>query len=367
MTATESATFAGLVADAEVILCFGTGGVGKTTTSAATAIAAAHQGRRACVVTIDPARRLADALGIDTLSNQPTVIDGPWPGTVGALMLDTEATFDEVVQRHATSAEQADAILASDFYRNVSATMSGTEDYMAIEKLAELSGSDDWDVIIVDTAPTRNALSFLDAPRQLTRLLNNPIYRIVMSPDDGGFLGLANRAARAIVRQLSRVVGAEVVDDTVTFFQLFDGMEEGFTQRAKATDALLRDERTAFVLVASPRHDTLEEARHFLGEIGDEDLTVSAVVVNRVLPDLGLTDERASELRDALADTTAGSAAQALADLAAAAADEQQRIGELVGDANDALLVTVPLLHGDVHDVDGLSQIAGLLTQSPKS
>ncbi|MEZ5166194.1 MAG: ArsA-related P-loop ATPase [Acidimicrobiales bacterium] len=174
-----------LVATRDVIVCCGTGGVGKTTTAAATAMAAAAMGRRAAVVTIDPAKRLADALGIDRLHNDATIIDGPWPGTLGALMLDTKATFDDVVRRHAKSEKQAERIFANRFYENISTTLSGTQDYMAVEKLAELHSSGEWDLVVVDTPPTRDALAFLEAPKLLTRLLDNAIYKILISPSQG--------------------------------------------------------------------------------------------------------------------------------------------------------------------------------------
>ena len=358
MTATS---YRELIETSQVVICCGTGGVGKTTTSAATALAAAQAGRRACVVTIDPAKRLADALGIGELSNSPTTIDGPWDGTLAALMLDTESTFDEVVRRHAHDDEQAERILGNRFYRNVSGTLSGTQDYMAVEKLSELYNSGDWDLVVVDTPPTRDALAFLEAPKLLTRLLDNPIYKMVTA-SNRGLIGVANRAAQTVLRQLARVVGATVVDEAVAFFQAFQGMEDGFKQRAQATLALLGDERTSFVLVASPRGDTLDEARYFLDRIRAADLDASGVVVNRVLPSVPLKARRAATLRDELAGTHGSGAATALADLTAAAADDQDRIDDLAEAAPAAVLVTVPLLDDDVHDLSGLQRIADQLT-----
>lgn len=356
-----SESYADLLEKSQVIICCGTGGVGKTTTSAATALAAAQAGRRACVVTIDPAKRLADALGIGELSNTPTTIDGPWPGTLAALMLDTESTFDEVVRRHAHDDDQAERILGNRFYRNVSGTLSGTQDYMAVEKLSELYSSGDWDLVIVDTPPTRDALAFLEAPKLLTRLLDNPIYRMVTA-SNRGLLGVANRAAQGVLRQLARVVGATVVDEAVAFFQAFQGMEDGFKERAQATLALLGDDRTSFVLVASPRGDTLGEARYFLDRIRAADLDASGVVVNRMLPTVPVKARRAAKLRKELADTPAAGAATALADLTATAADDQDRVDDLAEAAPSAVLVTVPLLDDDVHDLAGLQRIADLLT-----
>ncbi len=358
--------FAELLAESQVVICCGTGGVGKTTTSAATALAAATAGRRACVVTIDPAKRLADSLGIGELSNTPTVIDGPWDGTLAALMLDTESTFDEVVRRHAHDDAQADRILGNRFYKNVSGTLSGTQDYMAVEKLSELSSSGEWDLIVVDTPPTRDALAFLEAPKLLTRLLDNPIYKVVTASNKG-LIGVANRAAQGVLRQLARVVGAAVVDEAVAFFQAFQGMEDGFRDRAQSTLELLSDDRTAFVLVASPRSDTLDEARYFLDRIRAADLDASGVVVNRMLPATGVGTERAAMIEAELAGSPGAGAATALADLAAAAADDEARVADLAESAPDAVLVRVPMLNDDVHDLDGLGRVADLLTADAPS
>lgn len=354
-------TYRDLVERCEVIVCCGTGGVGKTTTAAATAMAAASMGRRAAVVTIDPAKRLADALGIDSLTNDPTVIDGPWPGTLAALMLDTKATFDDVVRHHAADTDQVDRILDNRFYVNVSTTLSGTQDYMAVEKLAELHSSGDWDLVVVDTPPTRDALAFLEAPKLLTRLLDNPVYKVLISPQQG-VLRAVNRAAGSVVRQLSRVVGADVVDDAIEFFQTFQGMEEGFKERADSTLALLAADATAFVLVASPRADTLSEAKYFLDRLGAADLRAAAVIVNRMLPDLSVTTERAAALRDELAGTESAGLGTALADHAAAARGDDERVADLLASAPEAQLARVPLLPSDVHDLTTLTEIAGLLT-----
>jgi anion-transporting ArsA/GET3 family ATPase len=353
-------SYRAIIEEKRVVVCCGTGGVGKTTTAAATALAAARMGRHAAVVTIDPAKRLADALGIAELSNTPTVIDGPWPGTLGALMLDTKATFDEVVRHHAPTPEQAERIMANTFYENVATSLGGTQDYMAVEKLSQLHSSGDWDLVVVDTPPTRDALSFLEAPKLLSRLLDNAVYKVVINPSSG-VLKAVNRAAQSIVRQLSRVVGAEVVDDAIEFFQNFQGMEEGFRTRADATLELLGADETAFVLVASPRADTLSEARYFLDRVGDADLEVRAVVVNRMLPDLAMSLERAAEIAAAAHGGPAADATRALADHATASAGDDERIAELLRHAPDAGLVRIPLLPSDVHDVDTLGHIADLL------
>ena len=344
-----------------VLVCCGTGGVGKTTTAAALAMAAARDGRRAVVVTIDPAKRLADALGIAELGNDPSPIDGPWPGAMAAMMLDTKSTFDELVRRNARSEEQADRIISNRFYRNVSTSLSGTQDYMAVEKLFELHQSGEWDLVVVDTPPTRDALAFLEAPRLLGRLLDNTIYRMVTAPGRGA-VRVINKAAQTVLSQLGRVVGTSVVDDAVEFFQAFEGMEEGFRERAQHTLELLSDDATGFVLVASPRADTLDEARYFVDRVADAGLSIQAIVVNRVLPPVSTSADDAVALADELAGGPLSGPAQALADIAVARADDESRIAELEKMASEASVTRIPLLDDDVHDVDALRVIADHLT-----
>jgi anion-transporting ArsA/GET3 family ATPase len=346
-----------LIADRKVIVCCGTGGVGKTTTAASIAVTAAQAGRNAVVMTIDPAKRLADALGVNGLGNTPQIVDGPWPGTLAAVMLDTGETFDDVVRRNARDAAHAERVINNRFYRNVAGTLSGTQDYMAVEKLAELTESNQWDLVVVDTPPTRDALTFLDAPRVLSRLLDNPIYKLVTS-NRGGVFQIANRAAHTIVSQLGRVVGASVVDDAVTFFQSFEGMEQGFRDRALATSALLTQDATSFVLVASPRADTLDEARYFCEQLTSNDLSPDAIVINRTLPRPGVDATRAAALQHQLNQTSLESASIALSDLIRLSTDDRQRVQELAALAPEALLLTVPLLASDIHDVPGLIDFA---------
>ncbi|HEX8769351.1 MAG TPA: ArsA-related P-loop ATPase, partial [Acidimicrobiales bacterium] len=170
-----------LVSDRSVVVCCGPGGVGKTTTAAVVALEGAMRGRRSVVVTIDPARRLADALGLGSLSDEPRLIDskGRWGGELWALMLDTKSTFDTLVTKYAARPEQAESILSNRFYRNISSALSGTQEYMAMEKLFELHDQNRFDLIVVDTPPTRNALDFIDAPRRLTRFLDNRVFRLL--------------------------------------------------------------------------------------------------------------------------------------------------------------------------------------------
>jgi anion-transporting ArsA/GET3 family ATPase len=365
-----------LVTDRSVVICCGTGGVGKTTTAAVIALEGARRGRNACVVTIDPAKRLADALGLESLTDQPTEIDPIlWGygdaapgGRLSALMLDTKSTFDAIVTRDATSDEQAQRILENRFYRNVSGALGGTQEYMAMEKLHELHDSGEFDLIVVDTPPTRHALDFLDAPARLTRLLDNRIFRLLMAPTRAG-LRVASAAVQAFLKTVARVVGSEVINDIVAFFRAFEGMEDGFRERAQAVGRLLADPDTAFVLITSPRRDALEEATFFAEKLGDSGQTVQALIVNRVHPSFG--EEAPGGLRaaaDALRDDGSEPALRLaalydnLADFRQVAALERSHLDGLrstVGD--DAVVAFVPYLAHDVYDFGALAEIGGLL------
>lgn len=266
-----------------MIVCSGSGGVGKTTTAALLAMHAAMNGKRAAVVTIDPAKRLADALGLEGLTNEPALVKGDWPGEMWAMMLDTKATFDGLVRRYARDDQQAARILANGFYENISSSLSGTQEYMASEKLYELAVEGDYDLVIVDTPPTRNALDFLHAPQQLARFLDHRLYKFLITPTKG-LVRAVNFAAQTVMRSLAKVVGAEVIADAMEFFAAFEGMEEGFKDRANHVHALLRRDETAFVLVASPRADTVTEASFFASELHKMGIRVRCLIINRMSP-----------------------------------------------------------------------------------
>jgi anion-transporting ArsA/GET3 family ATPase len=350
-----------LVGGARVIVCCGSGGVGKTTVAAVLALEGARQGRRTAVVTIDPAKRLADALGLEGLTNEPGRIEGDWPGELSALMLDTKSTFDDLVTKYAQTPEQAERILENRFYRNISSALSATQEFMAMEKLYELHEEAQFDLVVVDTPPTRNALDFLDAPGTLTRFLDHPLYKVVMAPTRG-VLRAASVAAQAFLRTVARVVGSEVIDDAIAFFRAFQGMEEGFRNRAARVDQLLAEDTTRFVLVASPRRDTLEEAVFFTDALVGADLRISALIVNRMHPRFaeGL-GESAGERARTLAGTPLGDLYANLADFQLIAGREEDHLDELVGKVGDALVVRVPFLPSDVHDLDGLDELAAHL------
>ena len=349
-----------------IIICCGSGGVGKTTTAAAFGLQAARLGRSVCVVTIDPARRLANSLGLDSLTNQPTVIEGPWPGELYALMLDPKGTFDDLVQRYSDSDEQAEDIKVNRIYANLTGTLSGTQEYMAAEKLYELVEEGGFDLVVVDTPPTRNALDFLDAPGRLTQFLENRIFQALMKPTRIGlkFMGVA---AQALLRTISRVAGADIVRDAVNFFQAFEGMEEGFRTRAARVRDLLADQDTAFVLVASPRPDSVDEAVHFAGKLAESNMKVTALVVNRVQPRFA-SDDQIDALPSLTGDQEGSPLAQLIDNLrgyTAASDREEQAYADLVSKVAPAPVYRVPLLNTDVHDLVALGTVADLLFAGP--
>ena len=342
-----------LVAEREVLICCGSGGVGKTTVSAALALQAARLGRRACVVTIDPARRLASAMGVDSLPNEAARIDGPWSGELWALMLDPKVTFDQLVRRYANGPGQAEAILGNRLYRNLTGALSGTQEYMAMEKLYELTEDGRFDVVVVDTPPTRNALDFLDAPRRLTHFLGNRLFQVLLMPTRA-YLRAVSVATQALLRTISKVAGADIVQDAVAFFQAFEGMLDGFRVRAEHMGELLSRPTTAFVLVTSPRPDAVVEAEWFADKLRDSGMAVEGLVVNKVhpsLPDLGsLPEAPDGSALDALEDNYRG--------YAAVAAREEATFADLVSKLAPSPVAHIRLLGIDVHDVDGLQALA---------
>ncbi|UQX01763.1 ArsA family ATPase [Streptomyces sp. RerS4] len=268
-----------------IIVCCGAGGVGKTTTAAALGVRAAERGRRVVVLTIDPARRLAQSMGIDSLDNIPRRVAGvTGDGELHAMMLDMKRTFDEIVESHAEG-ERAQAILDNPFYQSLSAGFAGTQEYMAMEKLGQLRAKDDWDLIVVDTPPSRSALDFLDAPKRLGSFLDGKFIRVLMAPAKvGGRAGMKflNVGMSMMTGTLSKLMGASLLKDVQTFVAAMDTMFGGFRTRADATFRLLQAPGTAFLVVAAPEPDAVREAAYFVERLAAERMPLAGLVLNRV-------------------------------------------------------------------------------------
>ncbi|MEI5036080.1 ArsA family ATPase [Streptomyces sp. S1A(2023)] len=268
-----------------IVVCCGSGGVGKTTTAAALGVRAAERGRKAVVLTIDPARRLAQSMGIDRLDNVPRRVDGiDGQGELHAMMLDMKRTFDETVEAHA-DAERARAILENPFYQSLSAGFAGTQEYMAMEKLGQLRARDEWDLIIVDTPPSRSALDFLDAPKRLGSFLDGKFIRLLMAPAKvGGRAGMKflNVGMSMMSGTLGKLLGGQFLRDVQTFVSAMDTMFGGFRSRADATYKLLQAPGTAFLVVATPEQDALREAAYFVERLAAEKMPLAGLVLNRV-------------------------------------------------------------------------------------
>ena len=363
-----------LTARKEIIVCAGSGGVGKTTTAAAIALQASVEGKKVAVLTIDPARRLASSLGLKELTNSPTKVNkrkftaaGLDPkGELHAMMLDTKSTFDEVVTRYAPTPEQAERILANRFYQNISGTLSGTQEYMAMEKLYELYSEGGYDLIVIDTPPTRNALDFLDAPRRMTDFFESRVLRWFLMPymkAGGGIMRVANVAAVTFLKIVKRIVGSEVLEDTAEFFSNLEGMYEGFKQRAREVAALLQSPSTSFVVVTSPAEESVSEATFFASRLNEAGLPFGALVVNRVHPRFGDgTDVKPRQLAKLERD---GDVAQLLAKLLdneeafmRVVRLEEENLDHLARSVPRHRWVRVPYLEQEAVDFPGLLAIA---------
>ena len=359
--------------DRRIIVCCGSGGVGKTTTAAALALRAAEQGRRAVVMTIDPARRLAQSLGLEELDNTPrpvTAVDTTAGGSLEAMMLDMKRTFDEVVESHATP-EKAAQILANPFYIAVSSSFAGTQEYMAMEKLGQLhaqmdDGSRDWDLIVVDTPPSRSALDFLDAPTRLGSFLDGRFIRLLAAPAKvGGRASLRLVGAGVSIANgiMTKLLGGEVLRDVQTFVGAMDTMFGGFRQRAEQTYALLAAEETAFLVVASPERDAMREAGFFIDRLGSEQMPLAGLLVNRVRTSraaqlgVGRAEDAADRLEVIGGHELARSLLRVHVETAAEASRHRAVIARFRTSHPGVRVGTVPALPLDVHDLDGLRDI----------
>ncbi|MEV4599356.1 ArsA family ATPase [Amycolatopsis sp. NPDC049253] len=354
--------------DSRVIVCCGSGGVGKTTTAAALALRAAERGRQTVVLTIDPARRLAQALGLRELGNHPRQVQvaGFEPkGELWAMMLDMRRTFDDMVRVHA-GPERAEQLLQNPFYQTISTSFSGTQEYMAMEKLGQLAATDEWDLIVVDTPPSRSALDFLDAPTRLSSALDGRMIRLLTGPAKAGGWGLRKVVSAGFsmfAKAVSTIIGGQLLADASAFMQAFDSMFGGFRERARKTAELLRSSGTSFLVIAAPEPDALREASYFVERLADESMPLAGLVANRTHPVLAsLSASEAIAAAESLqkGDTSAPLAEAVLrlhADRVALAERENRLLARFTKAHPEVPLVRVPALAGDVHDLEGLRDI----------
>jgi anion-transporting ArsA/GET3 family ATPase len=274
-----------------IIVCCGSGGVGKTTTAAALGLRAAERGRHVVVLTVDPARRLAQSMGLTSLDNTPRPVPlpdghGDAGGSLHAMMLDMKRTFDEIVEGH-SDPDRAAQILANPFYQSLSSSFAGTQEYMAMEKLGQLRRADEWDLIVVDTPPSRSALDFLDAPQRLSRFLDGRLIRLLTAPtraSSRAYLKVVNAGFGMFTGVVAKVLGTQLLRDVQTFVAAFDTMFGGFRERAEDTYRLLQTPGTAFLVIATPEPDALREASYFVERLSQDRMPLAGLILNRVHP-----------------------------------------------------------------------------------
>ena len=356
--------------DKHIIVCTGSGGVGKTTTAAALGLRAAELGRNVCVLTIDPARRLAQAMGLTELDNTPRPVPGISNGALSAMMLDMKRTFDEVVESH-SDPERAQKILSNPFYEALSSSFAGTQEYMAMEKLGQLRADEsEWDLIIVDTPPSRNALDFLDAPARLGSFLDGRLIRIITAPARGAGRGIGRIAALGFgifTNVLSKLLGAQVLADVGNFVADIDTTFGGFRERADATYALLKDSGTEFIVVAAPERDALREASYFVERLNQDGMPLGGLILNRVqeVPETGLTQDQVLAAAQKLTAEGTGDLTASLLELHAQRMEIKERQKHLAlrfTAAHPTVPVQpVPAMSQDVHDLAGLREIGAAL------
>jgi len=361
--------------DNRIIVCTGAGGVGKTTTAASLGVRAAELGRRVCVLTIDPARRLAQAMGLTELDNTPRPVQGIDTnngGSLSAMMLDMKRTFDEVVESHADP-EKAQQILSNPFYQALSSSFAGTQEYMAMEKLGQLhNNSTEWDLIIVDTPPSRNALDFLDAPARLGSFLDGRFIRILTAPARGAGNAIGRIAALGFgifTNVLSKILGAQVLADIGTFVAAIDTTFGGFRERADATYALLKEPGTSFLVVAAPERDALREASFFVERLQQDNMPLAGLVLNRVqeVENTGLSEERVMAASQNLRQLPGNEVTAALLELHAERMqlkERQKHLAQRFSAAHPGVpVVAVPAMAEDIHDLSGLREIGAALAE----
>jgi anion-transporting ArsA/GET3 family ATPase len=345
-----------------VCICAGAGGVGKTTTSAAVAMGLAAEGRRVAVVTIDPAKRLANALGLDALGNEPHLVEPTrfaghgieMRGELWAMMLDAKRTFDELIGRLAPDAAARDEVLGNRIYQQLSSAVAGSQEFTAVAKLYELEREGGFDVLVLDTPPSRNALDFLDSPDRLTGFLEGRALKALM-----GGTGLAarvvGRGTGVVLAILRRLTGVDLLQDTGAFFRSLSGLTDGFRERARGVKALLSSPHTTFLIVTSPEREPVEEAIFFYGKLRDAGMPFGGLVVNRVEPAHDVEpDVEAAVLAAGLPAGLTAKVERTVAELRVLADRDRAALERLRRELDEPDPILVPQLDGDVHDIDGL-------------
>jgi anion-transporting ArsA/GET3 family ATPase len=367
--------------DIRVVVCCGSGGVGKTTTAAALGLRAAERGRRVVVLTIDPARRLAQSLGLVELDNAPRPVPGVDDragGSLDAMMLDMKRTFDEVIESHA-SPDKAEQILANPFYQALSSSFAGTQEYMAMEKLGQLRAASDtedergWDLIVVDTPPSRSALDFLDAPARLGSFLDGRLIRLLTAPAKAGgraYRKVVSTAVGTATSVLAKVLGGQMLQDVQMFVAALDTVFGGFRERAEQTYRLLQQPGTSFLVVAAPEPDALREASYFVERLGQERMPLAGLVLNRVQTTTAedLSAERALAAAEELQEVRGQKVTTGLLRVHAHRMQRREREHQLASRFTSAhpgiAVAQIPARSGDVHDIAGLRAVGDDLSRS---
>jgi anion-transporting ArsA/GET3 family ATPase len=352
-----------------ICICAGSGGVGKTTTSAAIALGMVDRGLNVCVLTIDPAKRLADSLGLDQLGNEASRVDPKLlekngvtgNGELWAMMLNAKETFDALVARHAEDEEARDRVLGNRIYQQISGALAGSQEYMAMEKLFELHSEGRFDLLVLDTPPSRNALDFLDAPVRMTQFIEGRSLQLFIKPT--GFAArVAGRGVGVVLSILKRILGFDLLADLSEFFTAFSGMIDGFQDRAHRVNTLLRDDETAFVIVCGPQAEPIEEAVFFHSKLIEANMNFAGAVVNRVRYRLGTRSPKLKTLTDRIESQTgdaglADRAARNLVEYDVLARRDRDNIAGLTKKLGGDPVIRIPYLDTDVHDVAGLCEI----------
>jgi anion-transporting ArsA/GET3 family ATPase len=361
-----STSVADLLEGKRVVICAGAGGVGKTTTSAAIAMGMAARGLKVAVLTIDPAKRLANSLGLPELGNEEHMVDPEvfaeagleMRGELWAMMLDAKRTWDEVIGRHATDERTRDAVLQNRVYQELSNAVAGSTEYMAIEKLFELYHEDRYDLLVLDTPPTRNALEFLEAPERLSRFVDSRSLSFFLKP---GRLGMKvfGRGSGLVFGLLKRVTGIDLLKDLSEFFQSFGDMAAGIGERAQRVGKLLGQRDTTFLLVTSPQRDAIDEAIFFRRRLRDQRLPFGGAIVNRMHEGWAGSEDVdvADDLEALLGEKLGRKVARNFEDHRRLAEQDRVNVERLTRELKREPLIAVPLLDDDVHDIEGLAEL----------